>query len=116
LAWQALAVLCALNGYQREVEPDDAVELMIGVAAVDFDEAAVTERFFDSSRCHAAQHPFQAPQRRSLVVLPAGPGRRDILRAPRRSACELSSSLPPDAPVAKSKRMLSGGTLREVHR
>jgi prophage maintenance system killer protein len=46
-------MLCALNGYQREVEPDDAVALMIGVAAVDFDEAAVTERL--NERLHASE-------------------------------------------------------------
>jgi death-on-curing protein len=43
LAWQSLTMFCALNGFDLEVESVDAVELMIGIAAGDFDEAAVTE-------------------------------------------------------------------------
>ncbi len=41
LAWQALTIFCTLNGHQLEVPPDDAVDLMIAIAAGDIDEAAV---------------------------------------------------------------------------
>ena len=41
LAWQALTIFSALNGYTLEVPADDAVELMVGVAAGDLDEVAV---------------------------------------------------------------------------
>lgn len=43
LAWQALTMFCALNGYQPEVPPDDAVDLMLAVAAGDIDEAAAAD-------------------------------------------------------------------------
>ena len=41
LAWQSLTMFCALNGYQLEVPTNDAVELMLGIAAGEFDETQV---------------------------------------------------------------------------
>lgn len=41
LAWQALTIFLALNGRELEVATDDAVALMLGVAAGDHDERAV---------------------------------------------------------------------------
>ena len=41
LAWQALTIFLALNGHRLEVATDDAVELMVAVAAGDHDEEAV---------------------------------------------------------------------------
>ena len=41
LAWQALTMFCALNGYSLRVEPDEAVETMLAIAAGELDEAAV---------------------------------------------------------------------------
>ncbi len=41
LAWQALTTFCALNGYQLEVSPDDAVDTMFAIAAGDLDETAI---------------------------------------------------------------------------
>jgi len=40
LAWQSLTVFLALNGHLLASEDDDAVELMLGVAAGDIDEEA----------------------------------------------------------------------------
>ncbi len=41
LAWQALTMFCALNGQYLGAEPDDAVDLMLGIAAGDLAEDAV---------------------------------------------------------------------------
>ena len=41
LAWQALTMFCALNGYSLRVEPDEAVETMLAIAAGELDQAAV---------------------------------------------------------------------------
>jgi death-on-curing protein len=41
LAWQSLTMFCALNGYGLEVPADDAVELMLAIAAGTLDETAV---------------------------------------------------------------------------
>lgn len=41
LGWQALTIFSALNGYMLQVPADDAVELMVGVAAGDLDEVAM---------------------------------------------------------------------------
>ena len=41
LGWQALTVFLVLNGIELRATADDAVELMLGVAAGDLDEAAV---------------------------------------------------------------------------
>lgn len=43
LAWQALTMFCYLNGYQLQVPADDAVELMLAVAAGEMDEAAMAD-------------------------------------------------------------------------
>ncbi len=42
LAWQALTIFLALNGHRLEVATDDAVNLMLAIAAGDHDEGAVT--------------------------------------------------------------------------
>jgi death-on-curing protein len=41
LAWQSLTVFCALNGHDLRVQPDDAIEMMLEIAAGDLDESAV---------------------------------------------------------------------------
>jgi len=41
LAWQSLTMFCALNGYRLEVPADDAVDLMLAIAAGELDEATV---------------------------------------------------------------------------
>lgn len=41
LAWQSLTIFLALNGHRLEVATDDAVDLMLAVAAGELDEAAV---------------------------------------------------------------------------
>lgn len=41
LAWQSLTLFCALNGFDLEVPTDEAVDLMLGVASGDHNEAAV---------------------------------------------------------------------------
>ena len=41
LAWQSLTMFCVLNGYTLEVPTDDAVALILAVAAGEFDETAV---------------------------------------------------------------------------
>ena len=41
LAWQAMTMFCALNGYSLQVEPDEVVETMLAIAAGELDEAAV---------------------------------------------------------------------------
>ncbi len=40
LAWQSLTVFLGLNGLSLAAEPDDAVALMLGIAAADIDEIA----------------------------------------------------------------------------
>ena len=42
LAWQALTMFCALNGFALEVPPDEAVETMLAVAAGELEEAALS--------------------------------------------------------------------------
>jgi death-on-curing protein len=41
LAWQALTMFCALNGYTLTASADDAVRTMLALAAGELDEAAV---------------------------------------------------------------------------
>lgn len=41
LAWQALTLFCALNGRELRASVDDAVEIMLQIAAGELDEAAV---------------------------------------------------------------------------
>jgi len=43
LAWQSLTIFLALNGHRLEVGTEQAVGLMLGVAAGELDEAAVAE-------------------------------------------------------------------------
>lgn len=43
LAWQSLTIFLALNGHRLEVGADEAVELMLAVAAGEHDENAVGE-------------------------------------------------------------------------
>lgn len=43
LAWQSLTMFCALNGHDLEVSTDEAVSLMLAIAAGELDEAAATE-------------------------------------------------------------------------
>lgn len=43
LAWEALRMFCALNDYDLEFADDDAVEMMLAIAAGDLDEAGVGE-------------------------------------------------------------------------
>ncbi len=43
LAWQALTLFCALNGHRLEVPADEAVDMMLAIAAGGVDEAAVAE-------------------------------------------------------------------------
>jgi death-on-curing protein len=40
-AWQSLTMFCVLNGYGLEVPNDDAVHLMLAIAAGELDEATV---------------------------------------------------------------------------
>ena len=42
LAWQAMTIFLALNGQRLEVTTDDAVYLMLAIAASERDEKAVT--------------------------------------------------------------------------
>lgn len=39
LAWQSLTMFCALNGYSLEVPTDEAVDLMLAIAAGELTEA-----------------------------------------------------------------------------
>lgn len=41
LAWGCLTIFCLLNGSDLHVDPDDAVEQMLGVASGEIDEAAM---------------------------------------------------------------------------
>lgn len=41
LAWQSLTMFCVLNGHELEVGTDDAVDLMLAIAAGELTEAAV---------------------------------------------------------------------------
>jgi len=43
LAWQALTIFLSLNGHRLEVTSDDAVSLMLAVAAGGLDEQAVAD-------------------------------------------------------------------------
>jgi len=43
LAWQSLTVFCALNGHDLRVQPDNAIEMMLAIAAGKFDESAVAD-------------------------------------------------------------------------
>ena len=43
LAWQALTMFCALNGRRLEVSADEAVDMMLAIAAGGVGEAAVAE-------------------------------------------------------------------------
>ena len=43
LAWQALTLLCALNGHRLEVPADEAVGMMLAIAAGGVGEAALAE-------------------------------------------------------------------------
>ncbi|MFB3051700.1 MAG: type II toxin-antitoxin system death-on-curing family toxin [Acidimicrobiia bacterium] len=43
LAWQALTIFCASNGYVLEVSADDTVETMLAIIAGEFDEEAVAD-------------------------------------------------------------------------
>ncbi len=43
LAWQALTMFSALNGYRLEAAPDEAVVTMLAIAAGELGEAAVAE-------------------------------------------------------------------------
>lgn len=38
LAWQSLTLFCALNGHDLNVETDEAVEVMLAIAAGEWDE------------------------------------------------------------------------------
>jgi death-on-curing protein len=40
-AWQSLTMFCVLNGYRLEVPADDAVDLMLAIAAGTLDETSV---------------------------------------------------------------------------
>ena len=42
LAWQSLTMFCIINGYKLEVAADDAVDLMLAVAAGELTEAEVS--------------------------------------------------------------------------
>jgi death-on-curing protein len=41
LAWQSLTMFCVLNGYRLEVAADEAVDLMLAIAAGELEETAV---------------------------------------------------------------------------
>jgi len=41
LAWQSLTMFCILNGYRLQIAADDAVDLMLAIAAGDLTEADV---------------------------------------------------------------------------
>ena len=41
LAWQSLTMFCALNRYELDVSPDEAVSTMLAIAAGELDEVAV---------------------------------------------------------------------------
>lgn len=41
LAWQSLTMFCVLNGYTLEIPADDAVDLMLAIAAGELDETAL---------------------------------------------------------------------------
>jgi death-on-curing protein len=43
LAWQALTMFCALNSFRLEVPADEAVAMMLAIAAGEVGEAAVAE-------------------------------------------------------------------------
>jgi death-on-curing protein len=43
LAWQALTMFCALNGHRLEIPADEAVAMMLTIAAGGITETAVAE-------------------------------------------------------------------------
>jgi death-on-curing protein len=43
LAWQCLTMFCALNGYDLNVPTDDAVTMVLAVAAGEMDEESLAE-------------------------------------------------------------------------
>lgn len=43
LAWEALRMFFALNGYDLDFTDEDAIELMLGVAAGEIDDVAVAD-------------------------------------------------------------------------
>lgn len=47
LAWGCLTIFCLLNGSDLLVDPDDAVEQMLGVASGEIDEAAMANWLSD---------------------------------------------------------------------
>ena len=47
LAWEAPRMFCVLDGFKLEFDDDDAVEMMLTVAAGDLDEAGVAEWLVD---------------------------------------------------------------------
>lgn len=53
LAWESLTMFCALNGYNLEVPADDAVELMLGIAASDLNETQVAAWLTERIQPHA---------------------------------------------------------------
>ena len=53
LAWQSLTMFCALNGYDLDVPADDAVELMLGIAASKLDETQVAAWLTQRIQPHA---------------------------------------------------------------
>lgn len=54
LAWQPLTMFCTLNGYELDVPADDAVELMLGIAASEIDETQVAAWLTDRLQSHAS--------------------------------------------------------------
>jgi death on curing protein len=54
LAWQSLTMFCALNGHNLNIPADDAVELMLAIAASELNETQVaawlTQRLQPSPR------------------------------------------------------------------
>ena len=50
LAWQSLTMFCILNGYTLEVPTDDAVDLMMAIAAGDVGETEVAARLTDGTQ------------------------------------------------------------------
>ena len=50
LAWQSLTIFCVLNGFELEVPADDAVGLMLAVAAGELVEADVAAWLTDRIR------------------------------------------------------------------
>lgn len=53
LAWQSLTMFCDLNGYDLEVPANDAVELMLGIAASELDETQIVTWLTQRLQPHA---------------------------------------------------------------